>query len=346
MPRISRNVRDCLRKARESALQAVEIYNKPSIPFRTGGYAVLMVIAWSALFHAIFFRRKIKPYYRKKTSKRFERIDGDYKWWDLAECIAQYFGGTDGPVRKNLEFFGKLRNKIEHRSIPELDPVVFGECQSLLLNFDQLLADEFGEDKALAESLYFSLQFARAQAFSRRGKPSAGWDEVSAFVQSFRSGLSDDIRKSNSYCWQVYLLPRIGNHRSSADIAVEWVEYDPAKPEEMQQYERVAALIKPRQVAVLNLGRYKPSQVCQLVEAATGKKFNASYHHAAAWRKHGIRPELGAPDPSVCDARYCAYDKVHNDYVYTQAWVDLLIEEVRTSEGDGAPEPWRTGDPV
>lgn len=48
------NVKNCLNKARESALLAVETYNKPATSFKSGGYIVLMCIAWTSLFHAIF----------------------------------------------------------------------------------------------------------------------------------------------------------------------------------------------------------------------------------------------------------------------------------------------------
>jgi len=60
------NVKQCLEKSRDSALLAIETYNKPAIKFRSGGYVVLMVIAWTSLFHAIFYRNKIKPYRKKK----------------------------------------------------------------------------------------------------------------------------------------------------------------------------------------------------------------------------------------------------------------------------------------
>ncbi|MEX1014001.1 MAG: DUF3644 domain-containing protein [Candidatus Paceibacterota bacterium] len=62
MPRgLPKKVKLSLQKARDSALLAVEMYNKPSIKFKTGGYVVMMIIAWTALFHAIFFKRKVKP---------------------------------------------------------------------------------------------------------------------------------------------------------------------------------------------------------------------------------------------------------------------------------------------
>lgn len=57
------NVKLCLDKALDSALLSVETYNKPAVKFKSGGYIVLMCIAWTSLFHAIFFKRGIKPFY-------------------------------------------------------------------------------------------------------------------------------------------------------------------------------------------------------------------------------------------------------------------------------------------
>ena len=78
MPRLSVEAAANLHKAREAAVLAVETYNRPGTAFRSAAYIVLMIIAWTALFHAIFGKRKVRPYYRKKGSRRFERIDGDY----------------------------------------------------------------------------------------------------------------------------------------------------------------------------------------------------------------------------------------------------------------------------
>ncbi|HEY6063247.1 MAG TPA: DUF3644 domain-containing protein, partial [Chitinophagaceae bacterium] len=84
MPRgLPEKVKKCLEKALDCALLSVETYNKPSVKFKSGAYVCLMVIAWTALFHAIFFKRKVNPYYRKPGSKRYLVIDGDYKHWEL-----------------------------------------------------------------------------------------------------------------------------------------------------------------------------------------------------------------------------------------------------------------------
>lgn len=145
MPRYSTEVVANLHKAREAALLAVETYNRPWTAFRSAGYIVLMIVAWTALFHAIFFKKRTKPYYRRRGSRRFERINGDYKTWELAECLRQFYRDQNPPTRKNLEFFIGLRNKIEHRFAPALDKEIFGECQAMLMNFEALLCSEFSD---------------------------------------------------------------------------------------------------------------------------------------------------------------------------------------------------------
>ena len=77
MPRgLPRAVKKCLEKSRDSALLAVETYNKPAIKFKSGGYIVLMVISWTALFHAIFLGKKRNHTTNKTTDllKKMETI--------------------------------------------------------------------------------------------------------------------------------------------------------------------------------------------------------------------------------------------------------------------------------
>lgn len=94
-------VKSCLEKALDSALLAIETYNKPAIKFRSGGYIVLMNIAWTSLFHAIFIRRGIKPYYKEKDERHYKKVDGDYQFWELKTCVKNYFGNdTSSAIRK------------------------------------------------------------------------------------------------------------------------------------------------------------------------------------------------------------------------------------------------------
>src|SRR5882724_1864015 len=251
MKGLSYEVKALVLKARESALLAVETYNRPTATFRSGAYIVLMVIAWTSLFHAISLRKRIKPFYRKRNSTRYERIDGDPKRWELKECLQQYYKAENPAARKNLEFFIGLRNKIEHRSLAQLDPEVFGECQSLLLNFESVLVSEFGDRYAIRGGLTFALQFSKiatkGQAMQTAESQKKAFKTVKQYVDAFRSSLSTEVWSDLAYSFKVFLVPKIGNNASKDAVAVEWIKYDPAKPDEMKQYEKIVAMNKPKE---------------------------------------------------------------------------------------------------
>jgi len=324
-------VKNLLAKARESALLAVETYNRPTANFRSGAYVVLMCIAWTSLFHAIFRRRKVSPYYRKPGSRRFQKIDGDNRAWELSQCLKEYYREENPSSKKNVEFFIGLRNKIEHRSFPQLDSEIFGECQALLMNFEELLCSEFGDRFALKTGLVFALQFSRsltaAQTTSMTGSPTRQMQKVKQYVDAFRSSLSQEVQSDLKYSFKVFLVPKIGNHASSATHAIEFVKYDPSKPEEMKRYEHLVALIKPKEVSVSNLNLLRPGEVVQQVAQKLGKKFN-HHLHRQCYLKFNARPSGNAPSPGSLDTRYCRYDALHKDYGYETAWVDFLVTKL------------------
>ncbi|MGA2605827.1 MAG: DUF3644 domain-containing protein [Terriglobia bacterium] len=331
MPRLPAEVVANVSKAREAAMLAVEIYNRPATAFRSAGYIVLMVVAWTALFHAIFVKRKIRPFYRKRNSRKYEKVDGDYKTWELMECVHQFYKDQNPAQRKNLEFFVGLRNKIEHRFLPELDIEIFGECQALLLNFEAMLAGEFGDKQALVSGLPYALQFSKtmipAQQKAIRGAARQHLQTVRKFVSDFRSSLSSDVQADESFSFKVFLIPKVGSQAKSSDLAIEFVRYDPSKPDEMKQYEKIVALIKPKNVSIANLGGHKAGDVVAQVATRIGRKFT-HYMHQRCWTRYNIRPKSKSPTPELCDNRYCYYDVVHKDYVYTSAWIEFLVEKL------------------
>ncbi len=338
MKRLTKNVREYLDKSRQSALAAVELYNKPGMEFRTGGYVVFMVIAWTSLFHAIFFKKGIKPFYSsgEGTGKRYEKVDGEHRHWELISCLKEYFKHDNPPIRKNLEFFIGLRNKIEHRNMSVLDPLIYGECQSMLFNYEDMLEKEFGTDLALSENLVMSLQFSRmvmkekdkaVRTLIRTMSPT-----VKDYIETFRGKLPPEILRSNEYRFSVFLVPKIANRESAADFAVEFVHYDPNDPEQMEGLEKVTTLIKDRVVPVASHGLLKPSHVVSRVQRGVPFEFNM-VHHTRAWQYFKIRPQGGDARPEKTDQKYCHYDEPHGDYLYTEAWVKKIIEALKDERG-------------
>lgn len=328
MKGLPREIRNLVQKARESVSLAVETYNRPTAGFRSGAYIVLMCLGLTALFHAIFLKRKVRPWYKKRPgSRRYAKVDGDYKAWELSECLNQFYKDTNPAERKNVEFFIGLRNKIEHRSFPQIDIETFGECQSLLLNFEELLCSEFGEKYALKTGLVFALQFSRGFSSAQANAISKGAKDfkiIRNYIDKFRSNLTQDIQGDLKFSFKVFLVPKIGNHASTATHAVEFVKYDPTKPEEMKKYEHLVAMIKPKEVLIANQGLLKPGQVIKEVSKKLGKPFT-HHSHGICYRHFNVRTPGRDPAPGSWDSRYCHYDALHKDYGYTSAWIDFLV---------------------
>ena len=60
---------ELLQKSREAMLSAVQIYNNPSIQFKSETYIVLSIIAWTYLLHAYYRKEKIDYSYYKLSPK-------------------------------------------------------------------------------------------------------------------------------------------------------------------------------------------------------------------------------------------------------------------------------------
>lgn len=328
-PNLVPQVEALVRKSRESALLALQIYNNPATVFKTEGYAVLMVIAWTSLMHAIFEKRGVPYFYLEPDGITPKLVDGDKKAWELEHCMKQFWGAADHSVRRNLDFFIRLRNRVEHRYVPAIDPHVAGECQALLFNFDAMLVEQFGNYFAVRETLALALQTGSVrdagQSEAVRKLQAQNFDAVKEFVDAYRSGLPTSISDDPKFSFRVYLVPKTGNHPGSSDLAVEFVKYDPAQPELMSGLQKQIALIKEKQVPVANANLLAPAQVVALVGKAIGRPFNM-HHHTLAWARYKVRKQKF--EPSACNTKFCVPDPRHKDYGYTKEWVDLLISKL------------------
>lgn len=339
MPRIPKKVKQLLIKSHDSALLAIENYNKPAIAFRSYSYIILMCIAWLAFFHAYFEKKGTKYFYRKKDSKRYVYVDGEKKSWDLNRCVKEYFNEESNPARDNLKFFIGLRNQIEHSYLPALDLSICGECQALLLNYEKYLIREFGQQFSLSESLVIPLQMLSVNPNWKKGVikelQSKEYEFVRNYIDTFRDSLNDEAYNSLEYSFKVFLIPKVGNREKSSDLSLEFIHYDPTNPEEQEKYKKVVALIKQKQVPVRNPGALKPSDVCNRIneffEISGNQKFSASYHHSKCWKHYKVRPEPSNQNPTETNLKYCHYDAAHKDYLYTDEWVEFLKSELSES---------------
>ena len=334
MPRRSRRVQQHLLKAREAALAAVDNYNRLGTSFRTRTFVLLMTVAWTSFFHAFFYNRKVKPWYVKSgrgKGTRYDRVDGDPKHWELSTCVKEYWDSQHPASRKNIEFFLGLRNKIEHRYHPELDPALYGECQAMLMNFEDMLIKEFGPGMALLDQVGVALQFSalrpHQQEEALRRLQSAAIDDVRDYVQTFRAGLEPEILESSQFSLRVFLIPKLESNPHLADLSIEFVPYDPSKPTELEDLRRVTALIREKKVPVASKGLLKPKAVVARVQEGLAFKFNMDTH-TRCWKHYKVRPPGGSERPENTRADFCIYDELANGYGYTEAWVRYLCRKL------------------
>jgi hypothetical protein len=324
-----------LHKARESSLLAVETFNRPTAEFRTGAYTSLMIIAWTSLLLSAIVRGGGVPYELHPTSEQpLLMPDGSKKFLCLTDCLGRYFVGGNPPVTANLKLFISLRNRIEHAEVPGLDQKVFGEAQALLLNFEGVLTKEFGRRFSLPQGLAFPVTFSYVPpvpaAETMRRRLSSDRMQVLRFIDEYRSSLTAGEIGSQAYSFRVFLLPRIGNHQGSADVAVQWVDMATLAPDQVDEYEhQVAALLKVKQVCIADNGLLRAGAVANRVAAALGCIFTASTHHSKACKKLGAWIKGKKPTgPTECDSRYCVWSEPYADCLYTKTWVDRLIEKL------------------
>ena len=338
MPRRRRLVNQHLLKARDAALAAVENYNRLGTTFRTRTFVMLMTVAWTSFFHAVFYSNKVKPWYVESgsgTRTRYERVDGDPKHWELSTCITEFWGELNPPARKNIEFFLGLRNKIEHRYHPELDPALYGECQSMLMNFEDLMVRVFGTDMALQDQVGVALQFSalrpQQQEEALRRLQSTALDDIRDYIRTFRAGLAPEIFESSEFSLRVFLVPKLETNPNSADLSVEFVRFDPDNAAEMEGHRRVTALIRERQVPVANQGLLKPSAVVALVDERVPFNFSINTH-TQCWKHYEVRPGADSEHPERTNADFCVYDELGSGYGYTDNWVNYLCRKLADPE--------------
>ena len=320
-----------LAKSRESALAAVRAYNDPDAGFRTETFIVLMVIAWNSLLQAMLERANVDYYERDKRGAPIvvggsEKVLGT---WDLVQLA---LGGDEyRAVRANLDFFLQLRNRISHRYLPALDVAVADEAQAMLLNFENLLAAQFGEEAALGDRLAVPLQLSGfrnegSQRSLRKAQAQLPAD-VGSFLTSHRAGVDDDVLASPEYCLQIFFVPIAANRERSADAVVRFVPPDKVTPELEKQLSKIGVVTKRRITPVASADLLTPTEVVTLVAERLPYRFTMDTH-TRCWKHYAVRPAGGSSQPEATDDRYCRWDRLARGYGYTNAWVEKLLREL------------------
>jgi hypothetical protein len=321
---------------------AVRLYNDPAEGRSFEGFVVHMHLAYLYLLHAELTRDGVDFRYRRRDNpRRLEKIDGEPKRWELGRCVAERWS-PDDPVRRNIEFFIGLRNKIEHRYTGKTDAAltaaVGGHAQALLLNYEQEMVTQFGTAASLATQLRFPVfigSFTDAGETTLRRLRKSLPAPLRRFIAEYEAGLPAGVADDQRYELRLRVVNELAQRDPDA-LAIQFTRYDDLSDEEKETVEKLGkkglVVVREQKRAVLNYELLKPHDVKARVAEQIPFVFHMG-HFVAAWKALGVRPPGRSDHPERTDDKYCLYDPLHRDYGYTPAYVNKLVRELRTEAG-------------
>ena len=331
-----------LKASQQESLLAVRLFNDPGRERSLEGFVIHMHIAWLYAFQAKWMKAGDNYHVlRSESPRRYKYINGERMSQSLEWFVGEEYPATNSAVRANVEFFILLRNKIEHRHTGAdegLMTIVNGECHAMLLNYEEFVTGFAGTDYSLAHRLHFPVFIG---GFTDQGKKdllrlTQGLPkDLRTFLTEYDADLDDSVSRDPRYCMRLTILLESGNRKG--DLSLQFVNHEDLDEEERKVAEGIArekgyVITKAKTRPVSNDDKMKPSKAAERVQMAIPFKFRA-YEMSLYWNKHKIRPPKGAAKPEETRHDFCVYDRVHNDYLYTEACVKWLIKKCGTIEG-------------
>lgn len=300
-------------RAREAMLLAVQIFNSPTLRFKTEVYAVLANIAWTYLLHEYYAKRGVVII--QKSGRALL----------LSQMIARDDCPISQGVRDNLSSLKLIRDAVEHTMFRRSDTCFLSIFQACCLNFDKALCDLFGKEKTLKNDLSFSLQFAKMdleQLAQVQGYDVP--DSIRALDQQIEEDLGEDRISDIEYRFRVlYTFENATKSKSH----IKFVHPTDEGAEEIRN-----VLIK-KEISD-KLYPHKARRVSELVQEKSNRQFN-THNHTQAWRKFNVRPRGGANQPAGTNKDYCIYHQAHGDYTYSDKWVEFLVTFIASDANFG-----------
>lgn len=272
---------ELVKKSREAALAAVQIFNNPAITFKSEIYVVLMVIAWTYLLHAYYRDKKVDYRYFDlvgKGRKKFHTTaKGAYKHWELERCLKSKDSPIDKDTTNNLMFMIELRHEIEHQMTTRIDNLLSARFQASCLNYNEYIKKLFGDQNGIDRHLSFSLQFASLTENHvdilalRMDLPG----HIQSFIDGFDGTLSEDEFNSPRFAYRVLFIPKSANHKGQADQVIEFVKADSELAEKVNaSYALVKETERPK---------YLPGQIVEVMRAEGFPNFT-THAHTQLWK--------------------------------------------------------------
>ncbi len=335
-------VNKIIQASRQEALVAVKLYNEPMLERSLEGFTIHMHLAWLYLLQAENLRDNIDMRYpHKSRSGWFEKIDGEYRLWDLEKCVKHRWPDPNDAIRANLEFYIRFRNKTEHRHQGDdsaLLSVISDKSQAMLLNYEEELVAQFSSTQSLGMSLRFPVfigTFSEPAIETMKELKKSLSKDMQVFLSDYDAGLDSKVINDPKYSMRLKVsLQAIQNGKH--DLAIDFVRESDLSEDELTKLSDVGktgtVVVRQQTVSVANDGLKKFNAVILEVNENIPFKFNQA-HLQKALRIENVRPASNSPHPERTRVDFCTYDSLNNNYGYSQSYVNHLIIKCSTRAG-------------
>lgn len=276
---------ELVKKSREAALAAVQIFNNPNITFKSESFSVLMIISWTYLLHAYFENQGIEYRYfqQKNKRKKFDKTKhGAFKHWELERCLDCKDCPIEHSAKLNLKFIIGLRHEIEHQMTSRIDDSLSARFQACCLNYNQYVKDFFGDEWGIENHLSFSLQFSTISEPQKEllSEHSELPTNIQSYIHDFDNQLTDEEYNDEKYAYRILYVPKTANRKGQADKVIEFVKAD----------DPIASTVN-KEYAVLKeteKKKYLPKQIVELMQSEGFSKFKM-HQHTIFWKEKDAR---------------------------------------------------------
>jgi hypothetical protein len=296
-----------LKKAKQFALTAVTIYNNPTLEVRAYSFIVNIIIAWTSMLHAFFYKEGDKPYYSED------------KAWDLSECLKKVLqsGKVIEPEVENIKFLLELRHEIEHKDLPVLASQIEIHLQACLYNFERFLSENFDEE-SLNSTLCLSMQLSNSWGQQwEQEKNKAAYKMQGKFVKEYESNLSREIVDDIRFKHAIYVQRNVVNNKNKADEIISSDDILFKNEQDLSKGDKVIAI---KEKYKFDSRDYKVSQIVEKVRERY-PSFTVVMH-TWAWKKYNARP---TGKVASHEGKYSRFDKHSPIYLYNLEWAEFIV---------------------
>ncbi len=293
-------------RSREAMLLAVQIFNSPTLNFKTEVFTMLIAVAWTYLLHEYYIRKNVKI------------IDSSGRSLLLSQMIKR----EDVPISKlqikNLEGIIEIRNDAEHKLIGKSDSKWLPLFQASCLNFDKTICALFGEKLSLQNELSIALQFAKLNLEQITQLQTYDIPErIEALDARLKSKMTEDELNDLEYQFKViYTLDSASKSQSN-------IQFIHPGSEHGKEIHNILAKYKCSD----ELYPHKAKKVTEAVKKRSKRTFSI-HNHTQCVKKFCVRPPANSKTPDKTDKQYCIYHVAHKDYTYSDKWIEFLVQKI------------------